>query len=56
MNMQCSLIQELMFYEFKLGSNAAQATKIICCVKGESAVDHNVVHMVQEILLGLQEP
>ena len=30
-----------------------EVTKSICYVKGESAVDH---WMVQEILLGLQEP
>ena len=36
-NMQHSLIQEL--YEFKLGYNAPEATKIICCVKGEDAVN-----------------
>ena len=27
MNKQCSLIWELMLYEFKLGNNAAEATK-----------------------------
>ena len=34
MNMQCRLIQELMFYEFKLGNNTAKATQNICYVKG----------------------
>ena len=42
-NVQCSLIQELMLYEFVLGHNTATATKNICCVKGESTVDHNIV-------------
>ena len=37
--MQCSQIQELMFYKFKLGHNTVKATKIISCAKGEDAVD-----------------
>ena len=32
-----------MLYEFKLGHNAAEATKNICCVKGEGTVDYNTV-------------
>ena len=43
MNMQCSLIQDLMLYEFKLGDNTAGATKNICCVKSQSTVDHRTV-------------
>ena len=43
MNMQCRLIQELMLNEFKLVHNAAEATKNICCVKGEGTVDYNTV-------------
>ena len=39
MNMQYSLIWELMLYEFELNYNAVEATKSICCVKGEDAVD-----------------
>ena len=41
MHIQCSLIQKLMFYEFKMGYNTTEATKNICYVKGEGAVDHN---------------
>ena len=32
-----------MLYEFKLGHNAAEATKNSPCVKGEDAVDHNTI-------------
>ena len=32
MNVQFSLIQELMFYEFELEHNIIEATKTICCV------------------------
>ena len=42
LNVQLSLIQEFMLYEFKLGHNAAEATKNICCMKGEDT-DHNTV-------------
>ena len=38
MNLQYSLIRQLMVYNFKLGHNAAEANKNICC-----AVDHNTV-------------
>ena len=34
-----SLIQKIMSYEFELGNNAAEATKNICCAKGEKTVD-----------------
>ena len=43
MNVQCSLIQKLVLYKFELGHNAAEATKKICHVKGESTVDHSTV-------------
>ena len=42
-NEQHSLIQKLMFYKFKLGHNAAEATENICCMKSEDEVDHNTV-------------
>ena len=41
MNMECNLICELKLYEFRMGSNAAEATKNICCVKGEG--NHSTV-------------
>ena len=41
-NMLCCLIQELMIYEFELGHNATEATKNICCAKGDGAVDHSI--------------
>ena len=41
MNMQYSLIQELMLYKFKLGHNAMEATKNICCMQDESSVHHS---------------
>ena len=41
MNMQHSVIQELMFYEFKLGSNDTEVTKNIFCDKVEDAVDQS---------------
>ena len=41
MNVQCSLIQELMVYEFELGHNSAEATKNISCAKSEGIVDHS---------------
>ena len=43
MNMQCSLIHELMLDKFKVGHNAKEATKTICCEKDESTVDHCIV-------------
>ena len=39
-NVQCSLIRELMLYEFKLSHNAMEANKNIGCAKGEGKVDH----------------
>ena len=38
--MQCSLIQELILYEFEQGHNTVKTTNNICCAKGEGAVDH----------------
>ena len=35
MNLQCSLMHELMLYKFKMGQ---EATKNICCMKSEGAV------------------
>ena len=43
MNLQRSLIRELMLYEFELGYNASEVTKNICCPKDEGLVDHSKV-------------
>ena len=43
LNVQYSYIQELMLYEFELGYNTVEATKNICCVKGEGAADYSTV-------------
>ena len=43
MNMQHSLIWELMLYKYKLSHNTMEATKNICCAKGEEVVDHSTV-------------
>ena len=43
MNLQCSLIQELRLYKFKLGHNAMEVNKNICHVKNAGAVDHSTV-------------
>ena len=43
MNMQCSLIWEIMLYKFELGHNTVKATKNICYGKGEGAVDLSTV-------------
>ena len=32
-----------MLYEFEIVHNTAEGTKIICCAKGEGAVDHSTV-------------
>ena len=55
MNIQCSLIQELIFYQFEQGRNTTKATKNVCCLKGDFTIDHSD-QMVQEISLGSQEP
>ena len=39
-NMKYNPIWELILFKFELGHNAANATKNICCAKGEGAVDH----------------
>ena len=41
--MQHSLIQELGLYKFKLGHNAAESSKNICCVKDEGTIDYSTV-------------
>ena len=41
LNLQCSLIWELMLYDFKLPHDVAEATKNICCAKGQG--DHSAV-------------
>ena len=38
MNVQYSLIQELMIYNFKMGYNLVQVTKNVCYVKEEGTV------------------
>ena len=52
MNLQGSLIRELILYELELDHNTVEETKNICYAKYEGAVDH----MIQEISLGLLEP
>ena len=41
MNVQCSLIQELILCKFELDYNAAETTKNIPCIKSEGTVDHS---------------
>ena len=41
MNVQCSLIQELMLDKFELGYNATEVTKKIYYAKDEGAVDRS---------------
>ena len=41
---QCSLIRELMFYEFELSHNTAQVTKNTFCTKIEGVVDSSKVN------------
>ena len=43
MNMQCRLIWELTFYEFKLGHNIMETNKIICYAKDNDAIDLSTV-------------
>ena len=40
-----------MIYEFKLGQNDDEATKNICCVKGEGAAEQRIV--IEDLSLGL---
>ena len=42
-NIQHSLIWELRLYNFELVHNTVEATKNICCVVDEGAVDHSTV-------------
>ena len=57
MNVQLSLIEELLLYEFKLDHNVTEITKNVCHAKIEGLVDQCNNYMVQEISpLGLQEP
>ena len=43
MNMQHSLIQQLMLYELKLGHYTAEVTKNIYWAKSEGTLDHSTV-------------
>ena len=43
-SLQRSLIQKIVIYEFKLGFNVTEATKLICCVKSEDTVGHSRVN------------
>ena len=43
MNMQCSLIWELMLHKFELGHNASEAAKSFYWTKGERTVDNSTV-------------
>ena len=54
MNVQRSLIWELMLCDFVPGHNTAEATKTMCCVKGEGTVNYN--QMVEKNLQGHLEP
>ena len=42
MNMQCSLVKELMLYKFKLGHNTAKATKIIYWAKVKAQYSNEI--------------
>ena len=61
MSVECSLIHELMFYKFELGHIATEATKNICGVKGEGAVDHsadvsrNFMHVAKTLMIRQHE-
>ena len=44
MNVQHSLIQQPMLYEFKLGRNTTEATKNICCARDDGAVDPGTIN------------
>ena len=43
MNVQRSLIRELILYEFELCHNTGEVAKNICCVKSEGTVDQSIV-------------
>ena len=38
-----NVLREIMDYVFELGHDAVDATKNICCAKGESGVNHSRV-------------
>ena len=42
-NVHYDLNRLLVLYEFEVGNNASEATKTICCLKGEVLVDHSTV-------------
>ena len=43
MNGQCCLILELLLYKFKIGYNAVETTKNVCCVNGVDEVNQSTV-------------
>ena len=49
MNVQRSILQEPMLYEFELSHNISEPTKNIRCAKGEDAVDYCTVIGIEEI-------
>ena len=53
MNVQCSLIQGVILYEFELGDNAAEVSKNISYAMGEGTVNHcTVTRSFKEFCLG----
>ncbi len=38
-DLKASLMNELMLYDFKLSDNTMEATKTVCCTKGEGEID-----------------
>ena len=42
MNVQLSLIQKLLFYEFEMGHNVMEVTKNIFCEEYKSTIDHRI--------------
>ena len=44
-----------MLYEFKLNHDVMGETKSICCVKGESGVDHRIETELWEDIIGLKK-
>ena len=55
MNVQHNRIGKFMLYKFKLGHKAMEATKNICRVKDEGAVDQSTVKKVKR-KIELQAP
>ena len=41
-NMQHSLISELILYKFKLGHNTTETTKNFCGIKSEGTIDNSI--------------